>query len=64
MLNYILQSLHDLGLEDKFMDAESYYRLVLITRGITVSRPQNLSKFEFTNEGNVKLFLIILKIMF
>lgn len=57
MLNYILQSLHHLELEDKNMDAEAYYRLVLITRGITVSRPQNLSNFEFTeHEGNVKQF--------
>lgn len=27
------------------LDAESYYRLVLIVRGIAVSRPQNLVKF-------------------
>lgn len=27
------------------LDAESYYRLVLIVRGIAVSRPQNLIKF-------------------
>lgn len=29
----------------KNLDAESYYRLVLIVRGIAVSRPQNLVKF-------------------
>jgi hypothetical protein len=58
MLNYILQSLHDLEQEDKNIDAEAYYRLVLITRGIAVSRPQNLSNFEFTqNEGNANKFL-------
>jgi len=27
------------------LDAESFYRLVLIVRGIAVSRPQNLLKF-------------------
>lgn len=54
MLTYILQTLSDFEREDpKNMDAEAYYRLVLITRGITVSRPQHLSNFEFTlNEGN------------
>ncbi|XP_066149479.1 E3 ubiquitin-protein ligase UBR4 isoform X2 [Euwallacea fornicatus] len=33
----------DSGITD--LDAESYYRLVLIVRGIAVSRPQNLMKF-------------------
>lgn len=27
------------------LDAENYYRLVLIVRGIAVARPQNLVKF-------------------
>lgn len=54
MLTYILQTLHDFEHEDpKNMDAEAYYRLVLITRGIAVNRPQNLSNFEFIqHEGN------------
>ncbi|KAF7280363.1 hypothetical protein GWI33_006135 [Rhynchophorus ferrugineus] len=33
------------GAESVDLDAESYYRLVLIVRGIAVSRPQNLVKF-------------------
>jgi len=48
MLTYILRTLHDFEREDpKNMDAEAYYRLVLITRGITVSRPQHLSNFAY-----------------
>lgn len=50
MLTYIFQTLCDFEREDpKNMDAEVYYRLVLITRGITVSRPQHLSNFEYNN---------------
>ncbi|XP_026807089.1 E3 ubiquitin-protein ligase UBR4 isoform X1 [Rhopalosiphum maidis] len=50
MLNYILKTLHNFERDDpKNMDAEAYYRLVLITRGITVSRPQHLSNFEYTH---------------
>lgn len=54
MLTYILQTLSDFERKDpKNMDAEAYYRFVLNTRGIAVSRPQHLSNFEFTlNEGN------------
>lgn len=54
MLNYILNNLNALERSSaKYIDAEAYYRLVLITRGIAVSRPQNLSNFEFTlHEGN------------
>lgn len=56
MLTYILQTLHNFEREDpKNMDPEAYYRLVLITRGIAVSRPQNLSNFEFIQqEGNLR----------
>jgi len=54
MLTYILQSLLDLEREDpKIMDAEAYYRLVLITRGITVCRPQHLSNFERTHHEGI-----------
>jgi len=54
MLTYIYQTLHDFEREDpKNMDAEAYYRLVLITRGITVSRPQHLSNFEFTHHEGI-----------
>lgn len=59
MLTYILHTLHEFerGLP-KYMDAEAYYRLVLITRGITVSRPQNVLNFEFIqHEGNFKFKL-------
>lgn len=66
MLTYILQTLCDFERTDpKNMDAEAYYRLVLITRGITVSRPQNLSNFEFTlNEGNymIRRYVALFKI--
>lgn len=60
MLSYILQTLHDFEREDpKNLDAEAYYRLVLNTRGIAVSRPQNLYNFEFTqhDEGKKKKYL-------
>lgn len=54
MLTYILQTLNTLEQEDsKNIDAEAYYRLVLIIRGIAICRPQNLSNFELIqNEGN------------
>lgn len=39
------------------LDAESYYRLVLIVRGIAVARPQNLVKF---TDGNSCLQDVIL----
>lgn len=55
MLTYIFQTLHDFEREDpKNMDAEAYYRLVLITRGITVCRPQSLSNFESTYHQGIK----------
>jgi len=57
MLNYILQTLHNFEREDpKNMDAEAYYRLVLITRGITVSRPQHLSNFEYTHLEGIYIY--------
>ncbi|XP_074029001.1 E3 ubiquitin-protein ligase-like protein poe [Leptinotarsa decemlineata] len=46
LLQHVLASLTSMtssGVAD--LDAESYYRLVLIVRGIAVSRPQNLVKF-------------------
>lgn len=39
------------------LDAESYYRLVLIVRGIAVARPQNLVKF---TDGHTSIQDIIL----
>ncbi|XP_017783583.1 PREDICTED: E3 ubiquitin-protein ligase UBR4 [Nicrophorus vespilloides] len=50
LLNHVLASLTamteiDLMKNKHDLDAESYYRLVLIVRGIAVSRPQNLVKF-------------------
>lgn len=35
--------------DSKDIDAESYYRLVLIVRGVAVARPQNLVKFSDTH---------------
>lgn len=48
------------------IDAENFYRLVLIVRSISISRPQNLAKFteQFTNKpideinGNINKSLI------
>lgn len=37
---------------DKYIDAEAFYRLILITRSIAVSRPQNLIYFEPSEPGN------------
>lgn len=50
LLQHVLESLTNMSeaAENKnlkSLDAESYYRLVLIVRGIAVSRPQNLVKF-------------------
>lgn len=52
------------------IDAENFYRLVLIVRSISISRPQNLAKFteQFTNKpideinGNINKSLISLLI--
>lgn len=61
MLSYVLQTLRDFERQDpKNLDAEAYYRLVLNTRGIAVSRPQNLYNFEFTHhEGNKKIYILM-----
>lgn len=46
------------------IDAENFYRLVLIVRSISISRPQNLAKFtdQYTNkpidETNGKIIII------
>ncbi|KAJ8985586.1 hypothetical protein NQ317_015077 [Molorchus minor] len=46
LLQHVLTSLNAMtGAENINLDAESYYRLVLIVRGIAVTRPQNLVKF-------------------
>jgi E3 ubiquitin-protein ligase UBR4 len=46
LLQHVLSSLNAMTeSENKEIDAESYYRLILIVRGIAVSRPQNLVKF-------------------
>ncbi|CAG9856656.1 unnamed protein product [Phyllotreta striolata] len=46
ILQHVLQTLTEMTNSDvKDLDAESYYRLVLLVRGIAVSRPQNLVKF-------------------
>ncbi|KAG5896473.1 hypothetical protein JTB14_005854 [Gonioctena quinquepunctata] len=46
LLQHVLASLTTMTSSDAAeLDAESYYRLVLIVRGIAVTRPQNLVKF-------------------
>ncbi|XP_008200345.2 E3 ubiquitin-protein ligase UBR4 isoform X1 [Tribolium castaneum] len=46
LLQHVLSSLNSMTESDtKEIDAESFYRLILIVRGIAVSRPQNLVKF-------------------
>lgn len=53
MLIYILQTLHSFErMDPKNLDAEAFYRLVLITRGIAVSRPQHLFNFKLKDGGN------------
>lgn len=54
MLSHVLESLKSMReLEDtRDIDAENFYRLVLIVRSISISRPQNLAKFtdQYTNK--------------
>ncbi|XP_056641011.1 E3 ubiquitin-protein ligase UBR4 isoform X2 [Diorhabda sublineata] len=46
LLQHVLTTLTEMTTSNvKDLDAESYYRLVLIVRGIAVARPQNLVKF-------------------
>lgn len=46
LLQHVLSSLTEMTNSNvKDLDTESYYRLVLIVRGIAVARPQNLVKF-------------------
>ncbi|XP_072386468.1 E3 ubiquitin-protein ligase UBR4 [Diabrotica undecimpunctata] len=46
LLQHVLTTLTEMTSTNiKDLDAESYYRLVLIVRGIAVARPQNLVKF-------------------
>ncbi|CAH1990558.1 unnamed protein product [Acanthoscelides obtectus] len=46
LLQHVLSSLTAMTTADAVeLDAENYYRLVLIVRGIAVARPQNLVKF-------------------
>lgn len=42
-LNMMIEAVENKNIKD--IDAESFYRLVLIVRGIAVARPQNLIKF-------------------
>ncbi|XP_033353689.1 E3 ubiquitin-protein ligase UBR4 isoform X5 [Bombus vosnesenskii] len=64
LLSHVLESLKSMReLEDtRDIDAENFYRLVLIVRSISISRPQNLAKFtdQYTNkpidETNVPIF--------
>lgn len=47
MLSHVLESLKSMREADDpaDIDAENFYRLVLIVRAIAVSRPHNLAKF-------------------
>lgn len=46
LLHHVLTSITSMTSAEVIdLDAESYYRLVLIVRGIAVARPQNLVKF-------------------
>lgn len=47
LLQHVVNSLNAMieNENDTLLDAESFYRLVLIVRGIAVARPQNLVKF-------------------
>nr|XP_012152236.1 PREDICTED: protein purity of essence isoform X3 [Megachile rotundata] len=64
LLSHVLDSLKSMREvnDARDIDAENYYRLVLIVRSISVSRPQNLAKFtdQYTNkpidETNVPIF--------
>lgn len=66
-MSHVLDSLKSMReLEDaRDIDAENFYRLVLIVRSISISRPQNFAKFteQYTNkpidETNGKLLLTI-----
>ena len=65
-MSHVLDSLKSMReLEDaRDIDAENFYRLVLIVRSISISRPQNFAKFteQYTNkpidETNGKLLLL------
>ncbi|VVC25973.1 Hypothetical protein CINCED_3A011321 [Cinara cedri] len=53
ILIYTLQTLHSfLNTDPKNLDAEAFYRLVLITRGIAVSRPDNLFNLKLKDGEN------------
>ncbi|XP_034944940.1 E3 ubiquitin-protein ligase UBR4 isoform X2 [Chelonus insularis] len=47
LLTHVLESLEAMrSVNATLMDAENFYRLILIVRSIAISRPQNLAKFE------------------
>lgn len=46
MLSHVLESLKSMRtFNETWMDAENFYRLVLIVKSIAIARPQNLAKF-------------------
>lgn len=55
MLSHVLESLKSMreANDPADIDAENFYRLVLIVRAIAVSRPHNLAKFaeQYTNKS-------------
>lgn len=67
LLTHVLDTLKSMqNLEDPSdIDAENYYRLILIVRSIAVSRPQNLKKFaeqhspKAIDENSSKFYLFL-----
>lgn len=53
LLNYISTTLSQLKQKEdaKDLDAEAFYRLVLMTRAIAITRPQNLTKNFYDGPG-------------
>lgn len=66
LLHYVLESLQkmsDSKGDATKVDAEDFYRLVLIVRGIAVARPHNLIKFSKSNGGVKSKTTLITKIL-
>jgi len=53
MLTQVWITINEFETENpKYIDAEAFYRSILITRSIAVSRPQNLFYYEPSEPGN------------
>lgn len=62
LLNYISTTLSQLKQKEdaKDLDAEAFYRLVLMTRAIAITRPQNLTKNFYDGPGKFQNLNLIL----